>query len=231
MFRAEWSTSLSENLRRRGLLGSGLLAAALPALSGCGFRPLYARGGLAAGEPDVRDELRAVRVGLIGERLGQLVRRALYQRMGQGIGGPAAGASVYELRVVPVLAGEALGFQRDGTATRVRYTGIANWALVRLGPPVETLASGVERSLDAYNIPTNQFFASESSRDAAEARLAEVLAEAVVTRVAVFFRRQSEGRPGLTGPTPPAAPELPAPSPILDSSGRQLVPGRDPNFR
>ncbi|MGX9966573.1 LPS assembly lipoprotein LptE [Roseomonas sp. F4] len=205
-----WSITSSENLTRRGLLGLGLLA-----LGGCGFRPLYGRGGMAAGEPDVRSQLATVRVTLVQERFGQLLRRALYMRMGQDIGGPAQ--AVYELRVSPALQAEGVGIQLDGTATRVRYLGTANWLLARIGPPPETQASGVERAIEAYNIPPNQFFASDSSREAAEQRMAEVLAELVVTRLAVDFRRRASGAGGLAqgAPEPPAAAPMPALRPEL----------------
>ncbi|WP_168035268.1 LPS assembly lipoprotein LptE [Falsiroseomonas selenitidurans] len=210
---------------RRGLLGV-LGAAAL--LAGCGFRPLYGPGGgIGAGATaDVRGALQTIRVALVQERFGQLIRRALYQRLGQDVTGPAT--ALYELRVSPSLQTEGVGIQRDGTATRVRYLGTANWLLVRLGPPVETVASGVERSVEAYNIPPNQFFASDSSREAAEQRLAEVLSELVVTRIAVDFRRRAAGEPALPAAAVPAVPPLGAP--VVPTSP-DIVPGPAPVLR
>lgn len=76
MSRAVSSTSWS----RRGLLVG---ATAGLGLGGCGFRPLYgpiaAPDGGAGGE-DIRTELAAIRVGLIPERFGQLLRRDLQRR-------------------------------------------------------------------------------------------------------------------------------------------------------
>ncbi|MGK7861047.1 LPS assembly lipoprotein LptE [Falsiroseomonas sp. E2-1-a4] len=188
MFRGGWSITSSESPSRRGLLGGlGLLA-----LGGCGFRPLYGGGSSGA----VRTELSQIRVALIQERFGQLLRRALTQRMGQSIGGPAQ--PLYELQVAPAQQAEGVGIQRDGTPTRVRVIGTANWLLARIGPPRETLATGTERATEAYNIPPNQFFASDSSREFAEQRLADLLAELVVTRIAVDFRRREAGAAGLT---------------------------------
>ncbi|MBU8544379.1 MULTISPECIES: LPS assembly lipoprotein LptE [Roseomonadaceae] len=211
MFRGGWSITSSESPTRRGLLlGAGLLA-----LGGCGFRPLYGRGGMAEGEPDLRAQLAGIRVALVPERFGQLLRRALTQRLGQDIGGPRQSA-VHELRVSPSLQAEGVGIQLDGTATRIRYLGTANWLLVRLGPPPETLATGIERSIEAYNIPPNQFFAADSSREEAERRMAEVLAELVVTRLAVAFRRGLATAPALGQVPEPAATEaLPALRPEL----------------
>ncbi|WP_439599457.1 LPS assembly lipoprotein LptE [Falsiroseomonas sp.] len=226
MFRGGWSITSYEPLTRRGLLGGLGLLALGGSLGGCGFRPLY--GSAGPGEADVRAELSGIRVTVIQERFGQLLRRALYQRMGQDISGPAEAR--YELRLSPSLQAEGIGIQRDGTATRVRYIGTANWLLARPGPPPETLASGVERATEAYNIPPNQYFASDSSREAAEARLADLLAELVVTRIAVDFRRRSAGAAGLAQGGPSALPATPA-SPALTPVRPELVPGMTPALR
>jgi LPS-assembly lipoprotein len=215
---------------RRGLLArTGLAAAGALALGACGFRPLYGRGGTAPGEPDVRAQLQGVRVEVLQERFGQLLRRALYQRMGQDIGGPSAGEMRYQLRVAPTLQAEGVAIQRDGTASRVRYIGTLNWLLARPGPPVVTLASGVERSIEAYNIPPSQFFAADTSREFAEQRLAETLAELTVTRLAVYFRRPELGVP--VDATPAVVPLPGAELTPVDPTGRGLPPGLDTRFR
>lgn len=180
MFRGGWSTLLS---RRAWLAGAGLLG-----LGGCGFRPLYGPAG-GIGDAGVAAELATIRVGLVGERFGQLMRRELQQRLSRG----GEGAAVYELRTAPVLVAEGLGYIEDGTTTRVRYIGTANWVLVRLGPAAVPVAQGSERVTEAFNVVQNQFFAVDISRDAAERRIASLLAEEVVTRLAAEFHR----RPGL----------------------------------
>lgn len=223
MFRGGWSITSSESRTRRGLLGLGALA-----LGGCGFRPLYGRAG--GGGADMRTELSQIRVTIIQERFGQLLRRALYQRMGQSVSGP--GQALYELRLSPSVQAEGVGVQRDGTATRVRYMGTANWLLARIGPPPETLASGIERSIEAYNIPPNQFFAADSSRESAEQRLAELLAELVVTRIAVDFRRREAGAAGLAQGAPAlTTPALATMQTAPDLVRPALVPGLTPALR
>lgn len=197
MCRAVWSTSLSDPAGRRALLRRfGVLAlggGAALALPGCGFRPLYAPAdGNGDGDgPAVAAELATVRVSRIPERFGQLLRRGLEHRLARGASasGPASPAR-YELRVSPALAVEGVGFTRDGTATRSRYVASGNWVLLRLGPPQQQIAAGVERTTDAFNVPTSQFFASDASRDAAERRLTEALADQIVSRLAVEFRRR-----------------------------------------
>jgi LPS-assembly lipoprotein len=202
-------------MTRRGALrgGMGLLAIGL---GGCGFRPLYGGNGAvgASDDPAIAAELSAVRVPVIPERFGQLLRRGLQQRLGTGVSGPSAAR--WELRVGPSLQSEGIGFLRDGAATRVRYLATANWQLLRLSPNQEVVASGFERALDAFNVPSNQFFASDVSRDAAERRLAETLAEEVVTRVAVRFR---------TGQAGPLIPPVETPTPLPDTLSRGVDPG------
>ncbi len=53
------------------------------------------------------------------------------------------------------------------------------------------MTSGTERTLDAFNLPDNQFFAADASRDAMYRRLVEQSSEDVVTRLAAYFQRQA----------------------------------------
>lgn len=159
-------------MRRRGLLPGLLL------LGGCGFRPLYG----PQPEGSVRRGLETVRVGLIPERNGQLLRRQLEQRLGNG------GAQArYDLRVGLAYGIELQGFARDGTPSRVRITATANWFLYDTGTPARLVATGTERAFDAYNVPENQFFAADTSRDATERRLVTQLADDIVLRLALRF--------------------------------------------
>ena len=112
--------------RRRGLLLSSL-ALASGSLAACGFQPVYGPDGgqnvaVGANEPALLDQMAAVRVGPIGERTGQLMRRAL-QRNLEGLrpGTPAR----YDLAASVSFQAEVLGYRRDGTPTRVRYVATA----------------------------------------------------------------------------------------------------------
>ena len=53
--------------------------------------------------------------------------------------------------------------------------------------PPRLVTQGTDRTFDAYNVPENQFFASDTARDAAERRLMEQLANDVVQQLAVRF--------------------------------------------
>jgi LPS-assembly lipoprotein len=154
--------------RRATLLG------ALALLGGCGFRPLHApeaSRGAPASMP--------VRVALIPERNGQILRQELQRRFGAG---DRAG---YDLRVALSSVSEALGFRRDGAASRVRVVYTADWRLLTAASPVREVASGTERVLDAFNLADEQFFATESFRVAADRRMMEQLAQQVAERVAL----------------------------------------------
>lgn len=153
-----------------------MLPAAL--LAGCGFRPLY--GPREAGT--VTQGLETIRVGLIPERNGQLLRRNLEQRLGTG------GAQMrYDLRVGLAYGIDLQGFARDGTPSRVRITASASWFLYDTASPPRLVANGSERAFDAYNVPENQFFSADTSREATERRLLDQLADDIVRRIAVRF--------------------------------------------
>jgi LPS-assembly lipoprotein len=175
---------------RRALLrgAAGLLGLAV---TGCGFSPVYSRGSSAApGDAEVAADLAATRVPVIPDRFGQLLRRGLLQRLGQA--GGATQPARWELLVGPNLNAEGIGIQQDGAATRVRTIATANWTLVR-ATPREVVANGFERTSDAFNIQGSQFFAADASREAMERRLAELLADEVVLRVAMQFRNLRAG--------------------------------------
>jgi len=170
---------VSGNLSAFGRRGSGGALLGLLLLSGCGFRPLY---GERDGRAPVTAGLETVRVGLIPERNGQLLRRQLEERLGSG-----TAAARYDLRVGLAYGIDLQGFARDGTPSRVRVTATATWFLFDTSAPPRLVARGTERAFDAYNVPENQFFSAEASRQATERRLLEQLAEDVVRRLAVRF--------------------------------------------
>lgn len=135
----------------------------------------------------MRDELAAVRVGPMFERNGQLMRRAL-QRSFEG-SQPGVQAR-YDLDVSLLYASEILGYQPNGLATRVRIIATTTWVLSTLSTPREVIDRGSARTVDAYNLPDLQFFASDASREDMERRLIAELTERVTIGVAVALRRR-----------------------------------------
>lgn len=202
------STSLSRR-RLLGLLG----LAPFGALAGCGFEPLYAErdGGLAS---RAATELAKIRVAQITERNGVLLRRALETRLRAG----PESATIYELRCGLTFGLDIQGYRNDGVPSRVRYTASASWFLFTARQPPRLVARGVERTFDAYNIPENQFFAADASRDAMERRIVDQLAEDIVNRLAATL---AAGTPARA--LPPPTSDAPALAPVQDPS---QVPGR-----
>jgi len=168
-----------------------LIALSLPLLAaGCGFRPLHGRGG-GREDAQVAAALASVKVGLITERQGQLLRRRLEQ--GLAAHGREAVTAKYDLRVGLGYAVEVQGYRRDGFPSRVRFSATANWFLFGLGPPPQEVARGTERATDAYDIPENQFFAADAARENMERQLIEELAQQILGKIAIHFRATTQG--------------------------------------
>jgi LPS-assembly lipoprotein len=188
MSRDASSISLSDlPSRRRALLGLGSVG--LLGLSGCGFRPLYGQGGSLGANSPVSAQLGAIEVAVISDRSGQLLRRALRERLGTG----GQASPRYTLTTSLQLDSEPEGYRADGLPTRQRFTATANWYLSTNEVPPKMVLNGTERTFDAFNIPDNQFFAGDVSRDAMTIRLVQQLADDIVTRLAVRLQEPATG--------------------------------------
>jgi LPS-assembly lipoprotein len=151
---------------------------------------MHARRGTAE-DAQVAASLAAVRVGLITERQGQLMRRRLEE--GLAPAGRGAVTAKYDLRVGIGYGLELQGFRRDGFPSRVRFSATATWLLFDLAAPPREITRGTERAFDAYDIPENQFFAADVARDTMERQLIEQLARQIVDSLAMHFRRATQG--------------------------------------
>ena len=151
---------------------------------------MHGRSGVRE-DAQVSDALAAVKVGLITERQGQLMRR----RLEEGLAPAARGAVTarYDLRVGLGYSAEVQGYRRDGAASRVRYTATANWFLFDVGTPPREITRGTERAFDAYDIPENEFFAADVARETMERQLIEQLAQQILERLAMHFRGAAQG--------------------------------------
>ena len=153
-------------------------------LTGCGFRPVY--GPAAAGGVAFQDKLAGIYVPVMPERVGQLMRLALQQRLdGTGESRPR----VYELIVSVSIGADAVATQRDNSTSRVRLDGIASWLLRDLTPQHTVVAKGTARLLDGYNIINQQFFAAELENDTVQRRLTAGLADRIVLQLAAQLQK------------------------------------------
>ena len=173
-------------LSRRSLIALGLPLLA----AGCGFRPMHGRSG-SREDTEVAAALAAVKVGLITERQGQLLRRRLEQ--GLAPNGRGAVAAKYDLRVGLGYGVEIQGFRRDGFPSRVRFSATASWFLYDVSAAPREIARGTERATDAYDIPENQFFAADAARETMERQLIDQLAQQILEKLAIHFRAATQG--------------------------------------
>jgi LPS-assembly lipoprotein len=165
---------------RRGVLlaGIGVL------LTGCGLHPLYqAKDGGGAG--DAERGLAATSVAIIAERPGQLLREALQTRFDRAGGGVA---KRYDLVVSLGIASEGLNYQQTTSSpTRLRLVATAAWSLVSLDAKRTTLATGMARTMDSFNLFNQQFFAADLESEGVQRRMMLAVADQMTLQLASWF--------------------------------------------
>lgn len=175
------------SLFRTGRWLFGILAVMLLA-GACGFQPLY---GTSRSSLDgaVVAELAAVRIAPIPERVGQIVRNDLLDRL-TPLGEPAS--PQYGLTVGLEEAKEGLAIQIDDTVTRFNLTLTANYVLENADTG-SIVTAGSVRATAAYNVLRSDFANVVAERDA-QRRAAREVSDELKTRLAVYF---GGGRAGL----------------------------------
>jgi len=157
----------------------GFSVALLIALSGCGLRPMYAGGSSGP----VATGLSSIQVAPVPDRAGWLVRSALVDRLG----GEAANPT-YRLEVD--LDDDLIGFgiRGDSAVTRERRTLRARYRLVDLktGEVVLDATAGSDAGIDVVSSE----YATVAAEQSAQERLATVVADQMVSRLALFVRRR-----------------------------------------
>ncbi|MBN8809039.1 MAG: hypothetical protein J0I47_12515 [Sphingomonas sp.] len=152
------------------------LALALPA---CGLHPLYQGGGSGP----VARGLASVAVAPIEGKSGYLVSNALRDRLPDSAG--AAARYRLQVRLDDNIIG--LGITRDNRVTRERRTLRARFQLVdaQTGETVLDATAGSDTGIDVVDSE----YATISAENAALERLSDIVADQIVTRVALFMRR------------------------------------------
>lgn len=151
-------------------------------LGACGLRPMYAGGSSGA----VASGLNSVQVAPIPERAGWLVRNALVDRLGGEVSEPG-----YRLEVELDDDLTAFGIRGDAAVTRERRTLRARYRLVELSTGLVVLdaTAGSDAGIDVVSSE----YATVAAEQAAQERLAQVVADQMVSRIALFMRN-SKGR-------------------------------------
>ncbi len=160
-----------------------LALALILALGGCGLRPMYAGGSSGA----VASSLNAIRVAPIPERAGWLVRNALVDRLGGEAASPA-----YRLDVEIDDDLTAFGIRGDASATRERRTLRARYRLVDLstGEVVLDATAGSDAGIDIVSSE----YATVAAEQTAQERLAEIVADQMVSRLSLFVRNRARNQ-------------------------------------
>lgn len=154
---------------RRGLILSALAA------GGCGFTPLYGEDSPAAALAG-RIAIGRIARGPLPDRMGFALRESLIRRLG------VARDPGFRLDLTLKVEETGLAITPDNATTRYSLTATADWDLVQSGTASPVL-SGSARSFSAHSATATVYATRIAARDA-ERRLAEDLAQRIVTQIA-----------------------------------------------
>jgi LPS-assembly lipoprotein len=171
-------------VRRRGVLGFALGAPL--AVSGCGWTPLY---GEPASGP-ATEELRAIRVEPILERIGQRLQIALRNSLNP-TGEPTPAR--YRLQTTLSVSLSNLGIESQGLASLGKLDVYATYYLID-SKSGQTLLVNTVHVANSFNLNPNQYSTVVGEDDAAVRSVAELNQE-IVTRLALFMERRLAEQP------------------------------------
>ena len=161
----------------------GFALALMLTLGACGLRPMYAGGSSGA----VATSISSIQVAPIPERAGWLVRNALVDRLGGETGNPA-----YRLEVELDDNITGFGIRGDSAVTRERRTLRARYRLVDIGTG-EVVLDATAGSDSGIDVVSSEY-ATVAAEQTAQERLALVIADQMVSRLALFVQRRAQSR-------------------------------------
>ena len=155
-------------------------------LTGCGFQPLYMKT-----TTNVTEELQKVKVAVIPNRNGQILRNHLIDRLSTR--NPSV-VPAYQLKVSLAEKSDNLAFRRDHTPrhTRIRIT--ATYRLIDLDSG-KVIVTGNTSQIASYSLGATAEFGSFSSEVASHTireRALRIIAEDVRVKLASYFNKQAE---------------------------------------
>jgi LPS-assembly lipoprotein len=172
----------------RGELFALALILVMP-LTGCGWEPLYA--DLQSGPAS--EELRAIRVSPIAERVGQRLEMALRNSLNP-TGEPTKFR--YTLNTALRVALSNLGIQSQGTATLGRLDVYATFVLV--DNHGSTLLNSSLHVQNSFALNPNQY-STVVGEDDAQIRSVAELNQEIVARLNLFLQNRQAHPPSKTG--------------------------------
>lgn len=158
-----------------------LIALALP-LSSCGLKPLYSGGGSGA----AASTLSTVSVGPIEGRAGWLVRNAIVDRIGDN-----GSSARYRLDIILDDQIEGFGIRADRTTSRERRELRARYQLVDTSADNKTVIDATAGSDVGIDV-VNSEYATIAAEQTALERLSDTLADQIVTRIALYTRKNGK---------------------------------------
>ena len=164
-----------------------LLALMVAGPAGCGFRPLYGETTGSSAET-----LAAIRIDLIADRSGQVMRNMLLERL-TPTGPPSHPA--YALSVALTESKRELALRKDETATRANLTITASFVLRALRDPQFGMFSGAATSTNSYNVLQSDYATLGSESDARERALRQLSEEIRIRIAAALQNPQAFSRP------------------------------------
>jgi LPS-assembly lipoprotein len=169
-------------IARRRLLAQLLpLSLALPALTGCGWEPLYADAQTGKSSAD----LRAIKVTPIPERVGQMLETGLRQSFDPD-GIPTK--TRYDLSVTLQTNLQNLGIQSQGLGTRGEVQGYATYRLIEVATN-KVLQTATIHASDSFDIQANGYSTVVAQNDA-KVRVVEEIRREIVARLTIFLQNK-----------------------------------------
>jgi LPS-assembly lipoprotein len=160
-------------MRRRTVIAAFLM------LPGCGLQPLYGGG---SGSP-VAAILRSVEVGPIAGQSGWFIRNKLVDRLSES----GKVSPQYRLDVTLDDNITSFGLRGDRAATQERRTLRARYQLVSL--PSGTVVLDATAGSDAGIDIVSSEYATVAAEQTALEQLSDIVADQIVTRLALYARR------------------------------------------
>lgn len=153
-------------------------------LGSCGFEPLYATG---AGSANVPTALRTVSVTPLQDRSGQLLQVALEQRLQNQDVPPD-----YQLDIDMRLSTQFFGIRGDAAPTRQRVRMVATYRLLNLRTDAEVFSDDAlaDSTIDIVDSEYATFVAEEAATE----RNAQVVADRILSRLALYFRALAQAQ-------------------------------------
>ncbi len=147
---------------------------ALTALTGCGFKPLYAESSPTAAYLD------GIRVELGQGRAAYLMGLALEERL------PDPGPQPrYELKTEVLTSRFSTALTIDDVAARIRMTATTTYALYDLRTGLK-LTDGLANGDSTFDVPPDPYAATRADQDATE-RAVELSADTLISKLVRYF--------------------------------------------